>query len=105
SLSFPRFNGADPIETSSTDDQMWTDAFETNSTVRSNTNLYWVKLDNETAPNSTMGALVVLPISKQRNRLVYMTCNIDARWAESRIWRFHTANTMSVGGAPLTIPV
>ncbi|KAH0536772.1 hypothetical protein FGG08_006375 [Glutinoglossum americanum] len=103
-LTFPRFDDVNPITTFFTDDQMWQDAFETNSTVRSNANLYWVKLDGATAPNSTMGAVVVLPIPKDENRLVYMTCNIDARWAESLIWRFYADNTMNVWGAPSNVP-
>ncbi|KAH0561987.1 hypothetical protein GP486_003306 [Trichoglossum hirsutum] len=105
SLAFPQFNGAKPVETSYTDGQLWLDAFKANSTTRSNTNLYWMKLDNTTISNSTMGAIVVLPITEHNKSLAYTTCNIDARWAKSRIWRFHTANTMNVWGAPSNVPI
>ncbi len=61
--------------------------------------LGWVDLPETEFTNSTMGALIVFPSSRNSSSIVYSTCNIDSRWAPSIIWRFK--NTLfNVWGSP-----
>ena len=98
-LNFPTFNG-DPREAQETipilelvSRSLWEDALAKNS---SQSNISWVNLPPKSWKNSTMGALVTLPAAFQ-DAMLFTTCNIDSRFAESLVWRF---SERTVYGSP-----
>lgn len=103
SIYFPLLNPLEDVLTSTsyTDDQIWNDAAMEISSGRELSKVFWSPLPNTDFKNSTMGAVVVLPFEPNASAITYTTCNVDARWAATRIWTFNFENTF---GLPEGLP-
>ena len=76
------------IQTSYTEPELWSEVAEDLSSDAKHPKLYWRNLSDANFENSTAGAIIVLPLETGSTEITYTACNVDARWAPSRLWTF-----------------